>query len=92
MKRRTGMMPSVPVVARDPGGIKRDMPDEEPDIDMAPPIFPPPKPFDIEDAIRRDAASPWKKEWHGNGEPTEPENLPTYEEWKARKDAEKRRP
>lgn len=50
------------------------------------PVFPPPKPFDIEEAIRRDKVSPWKKEWHGNGEPVDPKTLPTYEEWKHRKE------
>lgn len=88
--RRRLTPPSVPVVARDPGGIKREMPDDEAataDIDLMPPVFPPVKPLDLEDAIRRDAVSPWKKEWHGNGAPKPVE---TFEEWRARKAAEKK--
>lgn len=49
------------------------------------PVFPPPKPFDLEDAIPRDKVSPWKKEWHGTGEPKPVE---TYEEWKRKKEQE----
>lgn len=44
------------------------------------------KPFDYQEAQRRDAASPWKKEWNGPGAPVKPEDMPTYEEWKRRKE------
>jgi hypothetical protein len=45
------------------------------------------KPFNLEEAQARDAASPWKKKWEDNGAPKPVE---TFESWKARKDAEKK--
>jgi len=78
MNRRRLLMPTVPVVVKDPGGVKRDMPDEEPE---PPPPFPPPKPFNLEAAKKRDAASPWRR----GGEPPKLQ-LPTYEEWKKKRE------
>lgn len=51
-----------------------------------PPAAALPKPFDLEAAKRREAASPWKKDWDGPGTPTPLEELPTYEQWKAKKE------
>jgi len=81
MNRRRLLMPTVPVVVKDPGGVKRDMPDEEPE--PPPPVAPLAlaKSFDLKKAKERDAASPWRR---GGDAPRL--QLPTYEEWKKKRE------